>query len=88
LVRLSGRFKKAKKLADKQQGEGQIGRLLGRNSQAACLFDIRVAKDECEGREGLAVTWTKRGHWRQWAQLSEGGYFLPGNVNDWRVQDL
>ena len=88
LVRLSGRLDKAKKKPDEQQVQRQIGRLLGRNSRAAGLFDIRVKKIERDGRPGLQVTWSKRRDWRRWSELSEGCYLLRSNVNDWSGQDL
>lgn len=88
LVRLCSRLDKAKKQPDEQQVQRQIGRLLQRNSRAGVLFDIRVKQVEREGRSGLQVTWTKRRHWQQWAQLSEGCYLLRSNVKDWSAEDL
>ena len=88
LVRLSGRLDKAKKEPDEHQVQRQIGRLLGRNSRAAGLFDIRVKKIERDDRPGLQVTWSKRREWRRWSELSEGCYLLRSNVNDWSGPDL
>ena len=88
LVRLSGRLERAKKGPDEQQVQRQIGRLLGRNSRAAGLFDIRVKKIEGDGRPGLQVTWSKRREWRRWSELSEGCYLLRSNVDDWSGPDL
>ena len=88
LVRLSGRLEKAKKKPDEQQVQRQIGRLLGRNSRAAGLFDIDVKKVERDGRPGLRVTWTKRQAWRRWSELSEGCYMLRSNVGDLTGPDL
>ena len=68
--------------------ERQIGRLLGKNSRAAGLFDIRVDAIERDGRPGLQVTWTKKEQWRQWAVLSEGCYLLRTNLRDRSAQDL
>ena len=68
--------------------ERQIGRLLGKNSRAAGLFDIRVDAIERDGRPGLQVTWTKKEQWRQWAVLSEGCYLLRTNLRDRSAQNL
>ena len=63
----------------------KYGRLLGRNSRAAGLFetDVVTAKD---GRAKLV--WRKVAAWRQWAELSEGCYMLRTNVTDWSAEDL
>lgn len=65
--------------------ERRVGRLLGQNSRAAGLFDIRIRADE----HGAAqVEWTKVERWRTWSQLSEGAYVLRTNVRDWSDEDL
>jgi transposase len=65
--------------------ERRIGRLLGRNSRAAGLFDVRVEK----GSSGEAkVLWTKRESWRDWSRLSEGCYMLRSNIRDWSPEEL
>ena len=56
----------------------RVGRLLGRNSRAAGLFQVET--DE-QGRAQLR--WCKREEWRNWARLSEGCYLLRSNVTDW-----
>jgi transposase len=63
----------------------RVGRLLGRNSRAAGLFqvDIQTAAD---GHARLA--WGKDPAWRDWAALSEGCYLLRTNIHDWSEQDL
>ena len=88
LSKLVNRLGKAKKEPDRTQVERQIGRLLGKNSRAAGLFDIRVDAIERDGRPGLQVTWTKKEQWRQWAVLSEGCYLLRTNLRDRSAQDL
>jgi transposase len=85
---LAGRLQKARKEPDRTQVERQIGRLLGRNSRAAGLFDIRVEKVERDGRPGLKVTWNKHEKWRQWAGLSEGCYLLRTNLSGWAPDEL
>ncbi|MGB9604717.1 MAG: IS1634 family transposase, partial [Bryobacteraceae bacterium] len=63
----------------------RVGRLLGRNTRAAALFDVQVEADT----EGFArLRWSKREAWREWAGLSEGCYLLRSNVTDWRAEDL
>ena len=70
LQSLERRLDKAKKKSNRSQAERQIGRLLGRNSRAAGLFDIKVSTVERDGADGfLKVTWTKKGVWREWASL-------------------
>jgi transposase len=88
LTKLAGRLEGARKMPDRSKVERQIGRLLERNSRAAGLFEIHVRDVERQGRKGLAVTWTRRTQWRDWAMLSEGCYLLRTNVQDWSAQDL
>jgi transposase len=83
LRHLAARLERTKK-ADRGAVERQIGRLLGQNSRAAALFEVRVAEKEA----GLRVTWTKREGWRRWSQLSEGCYVLRSNVQDWSAEEL
>ena len=89
LQSLKRRLDKAKKKPNRSQVERQIGRLLGKNSRAAGLFDIRVGDIERGGVGGfLDVTWKKKDKWREWAQLSEGCYLLRTNLVDWTAKDL
>jgi transposase len=89
LSKLARRLRRARKRPGRSQVERQIGRLLGRNSRAAALFDVRVGEIEKDGAPGfLEVTWTRRETWRQWAELSEGCYLLRSNVNDWTAEEL
>jgi transposase len=89
LTKLAGRLDRAKKKPDRSQVERQIGRILGRNSRAAGLFDVKVAEIERAGVKGhLEVTWTKRAAWRQWAELSEGCYLLRTNLTEWTAEAL
>ena len=63
----------------------RVGKLLGRNSRAAGLFetDVITAPD---GRARLV--WKKVETWRTWAELSEGCYVLRSNVDDWTAEEL
>jgi transposase len=63
----------------------RVGRLLGKNSRAAALFEVQVETD-AQGRASLR--WTKSEAWRDWARLSEGCYLLRSNVTDWSAEDL
>jgi transposase len=63
----------------------RVGKLMGRNSRAAGLFDVDV-KTKPDRRAQLA--WRKVEAWRDWAQLSEGCYLLRSNVTDWSAEDL
>ncbi len=89
LQSLERRLDKAQKKPNRSQVERQIGRLLGRYSRAAGLFDVRVGDVEREGISGfLQVTWNKKTAWREWAQRSEGCYLLRTNLVDWTAEDL
>jgi transposase len=64
--------------------ERRIGKLLGKNSRAAGLFDIQVEKDS----GGAKVIWTKKEEWQDWSRLSEGCYMLRTNIKDWSPEEL
>jgi hypothetical protein len=63
----------------------RLGRLLGRNTRAAGLFQVEVTGT---AREGARLSWSKKPEWRAWARLSEGCYMLRSNVTDWKPQEL
>jgi transposase len=65
--------------------ERRIGRLLGKNSRAAGLFDVRVEKGPTDRAK---LMWTKRQDWRDWSRLSEGCYLLRSNIRDWSPEEL
>jgi transposase len=65
--------------------ERRVGRLLGRNSRTAGLFDVRVEKGSMGGAR---VVWEKREAWRDWSRLSEGCYMLRSNIQDWSPEEL
>jgi transposase len=65
--------------------ERRVGRLLGRNTRAAGLFEVRVEQDAA----GYAqLRWGRSEGWREWARLSEGCYVLRSNVTDWTPEEL
>ncbi|MFH1730317.1 MAG: IS1634 family transposase [Planctomycetota bacterium] len=63
----------------------RLGKLLGRNSRAAGLFDTDVIED-ADGRAQLV--WKKVEAWRDWAALSEGCYLLRSNITNWTPDEL
>lgn len=65
--------------------ERRVGQLLGRNTRAAGLFEVRVAQ-KADGF--VDFTWVRREAWRQWANNSEGCYLLRSNVTDWTPEEL
>jgi len=63
----------------------RLGKLLGRNSRAAGLFETDVV----EGPDGGArLVWRTVPAWRRWAELSEGCYLLRSNIHDWTGEEL
>jgi transposase len=72
---------------DRSQVERQIGRLLGRNSRAAGLFDVRVVEDSAH-KSGVRLEVRERTQWSEWAALTEGTYILRSNVNEWSAKEL
>lgn len=74
-----------KQRRDPQKVEREIGRLLGKNTRAAALFDVEVTPDE----NGHAkMSWKKIADRRDWATLSAGCYLLRSNVRDWSDEEL
>ena len=70
---------------DPQKVEREIGRLLGKNTRAAGLFDVKVTADE----HGHAkMTWKKIADRLDWAMLSAGCYLLRSNVSDWSDEEF
>lgn len=89
LEKLAGRLENAKTPPDQSRIERQIGRLLGRNSRAAGLFEIKLKSVVQGGRKGhLKLAWRKREEWRRWALLSDGCYILRTNLNGWKPEKL
>ena len=61
-----------------------LGKLLGRNSRAAGLFQVHIHTD---ARGGAHLQWSQCDDWRDWARLSEGCYLLRSNVTDWSGEE-
>lgn len=63
----------------------RVGRLLGKNTRAAGLFEVKVEQNA----DGAArLQWTKSEAWRHWAERTEGCYLLRSNVTDWSAEEL
>ena len=70
---------------DPMKVEREIGRLLGRNTRAAKLFEVTVEKTN----DGYArIVWKKVEAARDWATLTAGCYLLRSNVTDWSDEEL
>lgn len=65
--------------------ERRVGRLLGANSRAAGLYNVKVREDK-SGK--VTISWKKEETWREWTELSEGYYMLRTNIKDWEAKDL
>jgi transposase len=70
---------------NKEVIDRRVGRVLGKNSRAAGLFEVEVTQRP-NGRATIA--WQKKEAWREWATLSEGCYLLRSNVTNWSSEDL
>ena len=87
LASLSHRIARSKKALDRGALERQIGRLLERNSRAAGGFSIAITADDAHP-SGLALRWTRRPEWEDWARHSEGVYILRTNIAEWTDETL
>jgi transposase len=83
LIKMAARCEKQKR--DPMKVEREVGRLLGQNTRAARLFEVKVSKRE----DGFAqIEWKKIEAARTWATISAGCYLLRSNVTDWSEADL
>ena len=83
LIRMTARCEKQKR--DPMKVEREIGRLLGKNTRAAKLFDVSVTKTE---DNAARIEWSKIEATRDWATLSAGCYLLRTNVTGWSDEEL
>ena len=74
-----------KQRRDVQKVEREVGRMLGQNTRAARLFEVKVERGE-DG--GALLHWKKIEDVRDWATLSAGCYLLRTNVLDWTDEEL
>jgi hypothetical protein len=77
---LSRRIEKSQMPLDRGQLEGQIGRLLERNSRAAARYLISLIEDKSIPA-GVKLKWSARPEWDDWANLTEGTYILRSNIH-------
>ena len=83
LISMTARCEKQKR--DPMKVERDIGRLLGKNTRAAKLFEVTVKKT----KDGSArIQWKKIEAARDWATLSAGCYLLRSNVTDWSEKEM
>ena len=67
----------------------EIGRLLGQNTRASHLFDVRVVpKDDDKLKSYAKIQWQKIKPATDWHELSDGCYLLRTNVTDWSNEEL
>jgi transposase len=67
------------------QIERRVGRLLGKNTRAAGLFNVVVET----GPDGsVSIRWRRRGAAQAWARSTDGCYVLRSNVADWDADEL
>jgi hypothetical protein len=83
LTRMKARCEKQAR--DPMKVEREIGRMLGKNSRAAKLFDVKVTKGD---KDAARIEWSKIDATRDWATLSAGCYLLRTNVADWSDEEL
>jgi transposase len=89
LERLAKRLRTARSPVDRDKVAVQIGRILGQNTRAAGKYRVRIEEDPDRG-SGLAVRWTTKPGWSEWASLTEGMYALRTNLDpsEWTAEDL
>jgi transposase len=83
LTRMKARCEKQAR--DPMKVEREIGKMLGKNSRAAKLFDVKVTKTD---KNAARIEWSKVEVARDWATLSAGCYLLRTNVADWSDEEL
>ena len=63
----------------------EIGRLLGQNTRASHLFEVKVLTKD---KKFALIEWKKIKPATDWHDLSDGCYLLRTNVTDWSDEDL
>lgn len=61
----------------------EIGKLLGQNTRAAHLFDVKVG-----GEKTASIEWNRIKPATDWHELSDGCYLLRSNIRDWTDEQL
>ena len=83
LSRMKARCEKQKR--EPMTVECEIGKLPGKNTRAAKLFDVKVTKTDTGAAR---IEWSKIEASRDSATLSAGCYLLRTNVEDWSDEEL
>lgn len=63
----------------------EIGRLLGQNTRASHLFDVKVLTKD---KKFALIEWQRIKPATDWHELSDGCYLLRTNVTDWSDEEL
>ena len=63
----------------------EIGRLLGQNTRASHLFDVKVLTKD---KKFALIEWKRIKPATDWHELSDGCFLLRTNVTDWSDEDL
>lgn len=84
LVKIQSSCEKGR-VKDPNVVERRIGRLLGKNTRAAGMYDIELKQDR---DNALKLVWSKREDRHEWSRLSEGCYILRSNVTDWSAEEI
>lgn len=71
-----------------QQANRRVGRLCGKYSRAARLFEVDIREEGAGKDRTVRVTWKRNAAWEDWSRLSDGCYLLRSNVSDWGDADL
>jgi transposase len=83
LTRMKARCEKQAR--DPMKVEREIGKMLGQNSRAARMFNVKVTRTE---KEAARIEWSKVEATADWATLGAGCYLLRTNVTDWSDEEL
>jgi len=83
LTRMASRCEKQKR--EPMKVEREVGRLLGQNTRAARLFDVKVKTMD---DETARIQWRRIEKNRDWATLGAGCYLLRTNIRDWSDEQL
>lgn len=66
----------------------EIGRLLGQNTRASHLFEVKVLAKDVTDKKFALIDWKRIKPATDWHELSDGCYLLRTNVTDWSDEDL
>lgn len=92
--KIAARLPKMKERCEKQNRNQlivsrEIGRLLGQNTRASHVFEVKVVpKDNDKLKTYAKIEWKKIKPATDWHELSDGCYLLRTNVTDWTDEEL